>query len=156
MNDPYTHSSPRVRYKPLSHLHGENQASLCSALYSWSHNLAKHQEAVGRFGIIVSWTGWSLLLTARFCHSPRPRVAPIPLRTVPRPVASFFRKTVDLPQTKDGTWQILDVGPTRLNSTFGHQPTTICQEMMKNKVKNSRQTVCRVHDTRHYILHSAN
>jgi hypothetical protein len=27
--DPCTHSSPRVWYKPLSHLRGENQASLC-------------------------------------------------------------------------------------------------------------------------------
>jgi hypothetical protein len=43
MKDPYIHSSPRVRYKPSSHLRGENQASLCSALYSWSLNLVKHQ-----------------------------------------------------------------------------------------------------------------
>jgi hypothetical protein len=27
--DPFTHSSLRVRYKPSSHLHGENQAFLC-------------------------------------------------------------------------------------------------------------------------------
>jgi hypothetical protein len=43
MKDPCTHSSPRVWYKHSSHLRGENQASLCSALYSWSLNLAKHQ-----------------------------------------------------------------------------------------------------------------
>jgi hypothetical protein len=36
--------SPRVRYKPSSHLRGENQPSLCSALCIWSLNLAKHQE----------------------------------------------------------------------------------------------------------------
>jgi hypothetical protein len=30
--DPCTHSSPRVRYKPSSHLRGENYASLCSTL----------------------------------------------------------------------------------------------------------------------------
>jgi hypothetical protein len=39
--DPCTHSSPRVRYKPSSHLHGENCASLCSTLYSWCLNLAE-------------------------------------------------------------------------------------------------------------------
>jgi hypothetical protein len=38
---PCTHSSPRVRYKPSSHLRGENCASLCSTLYSWSLNLAE-------------------------------------------------------------------------------------------------------------------
>jgi hypothetical protein len=38
---PCTHSSPRVQYKTLSHLHGENCASLCSTLYSWSLNLAE-------------------------------------------------------------------------------------------------------------------
>jgi hypothetical protein len=39
--DPCTHSSPRVLYKPSSHLHGENCASLCSTLYSWSLNLVE-------------------------------------------------------------------------------------------------------------------
>jgi hypothetical protein len=41
MKDPCTHSSPRVRYKPSSHLRGENQASLCSTLCTWSLNLVE-------------------------------------------------------------------------------------------------------------------
>jgi hypothetical protein len=46
MKDPYTHHSSRVRYKPSSHLRGKNQAFLCSALYSWSLNLAKHHLGI--------------------------------------------------------------------------------------------------------------
>jgi hypothetical protein len=43
----YTQFS-RIRYKTSSHLRRENQASLCSALYSWSLNLAKHQAIFWR------------------------------------------------------------------------------------------------------------
>jgi hypothetical protein len=38
---PCTHSSPRVQYKPSSHLCGENCTSMCSTLFSWSLSLAE-------------------------------------------------------------------------------------------------------------------
>jgi hypothetical protein len=44
MKNPYTHSSREFDINPRFTFVGENQASLCSALCTWSLNLAKHQE----------------------------------------------------------------------------------------------------------------
>jgi hypothetical protein len=53
---PFTHSSLRVRYKPSSHLRGENCTSLCSTLYSWSLNLA--EASTPRVARMASWHPW--------------------------------------------------------------------------------------------------
>jgi hypothetical protein len=93
MKDPCTHSSPRVRYKPSSHLRGENCASLCSTLYSWSLNLAEaslpgaDQEIWS--AAIFQFLGPACSLTRRLIFAGRVNLWPVAVASLLHPIISF-------------------------------------------------------------------